>query len=84
MLPVVGSAFALEGVLLGSGDIGYLRNLSIAAALGGFLPAIWTTYALHLGLGGIWAGLTLFVTIRLAALLHRLRTDRWMLIDAIP
>jgi putative MATE family efflux protein len=82
MLPVAGAVFALDGVLIGAGDIRYLRNLTVAAALGGFLPAIWTAYALDLGLGGIWAGLTLFVLIRLAAQLGRMRSGRWITLGA--
>jgi Na+-driven multidrug efflux pump len=32
---------------------------------------------LHLGLGGVWAGLTLFIVVRFVALVARLRGDRW-------
>lgn len=77
MLPLAGIAFALDGVFIGAGDVAYLRNLMVVATLGGFLPAIWLAYALDLGLGGIWAGLTLFVVVRLAALLVRLAGSRW-------
>lgn len=82
MLPLAGVVFALDGVLIGAGDIRYLRNLTIVAALGGFLPAIWLAYGLDLGLGGIWAGLTFFVVLRLAALLLRLRSGRWAVVGA--
>ncbi|GAA2222754.1 MATE family efflux transporter [Micromonospora olivasterospora] len=81
--PIGGVVFALDGVLIGAGDVRYLRNLTIVAAFGGFLPAIWLTYAFDLGLGGIWAGLTLFVVIRLAALLLRLRTGGWAVVGAV-
>ncbi|WCN82872.1 MATE family efflux transporter [Micromonospora sp. LH3U1] len=83
MLPLAGVVFALDGVLIGAGDVRYLRNLTIVAALGGFLPAIWLAYGLDLGLGGIWAGLTLFVVIRLVALLLRLRDGRWAVTGAV-
>lgn len=82
MLPLAGVVFALDGVLIGAGDIRYLRNLTIVAALGGFLPAIWLAYGLDLGLGGIWAGLTFFVVLRLAALLLRVRSGRWAVVGA--
>ncbi|MFY1633220.1 MATE family efflux transporter [Solwaraspora sp. WMMB335] len=75
--PVAGVVFALDGVFIGAGDLRYLRNMTIGAALGGFLPAIWLGYAFDLGLGGIWAGLAVFMVIRLAALTHRLRSPRW-------
>ena len=81
--PIGGVVFALDGVLIGAGDVRYLRNLTIVAALGGFLPVIWLAYGLDLGLGGIWAGLTLFVVLRLAALLLRLRSGGWAVIGAV-
>ncbi|HKS99081.1 MAG TPA: MATE family efflux transporter, partial [Rugosimonospora sp.] len=82
MLPAAGVVFALDGVLLGAGDVRYLRNLTLVAGLGGFLPAIWLAYALRLGLAGVWTGLVLFIAIRLAALLDRLRTGRWIVLGA--
>ncbi|MFG3601990.1 MATE family efflux transporter [Micromonospora chersina] len=81
--PIGGVVFALDGVLIGAGDVRYLRNLTIVAALGGFLPAIWLAYGLDLGLGGIWAGLTLFVVLRLVALLLRLRSGGWAVVGAV-
>jgi putative MATE family efflux protein len=83
MQPLAGVVFALDGVLIGAGDVRYMRNLTIVAALGAFLPTIWTTYAFDLGLGGIWAGLTLFVVARLVALLLRLRSGRWAVVGAV-
>ncbi|MER7415572.1 MATE family efflux transporter [Micromonospora peucetia] len=83
MLPLAGVVFALDGVLIGAGDVRYLRNLTIVAALGGFLPAIWLAYGLELGLGGIWAGLMLFVVLRLVALLLRLRSGAWAVVGAV-
>ncbi|MGK5521074.1 MATE family efflux transporter [Micromonospora sp. URMC 107] len=83
MQPLAGVVFALDGVLIGAGDVRYLRNLTLVAALGGFLPAIWLAYGLDLGLGGIWAGLTLFVVVRLVALLLRLRSGGWAVVGAV-
>ena len=82
MQPLAGVVFALDGVLIGAGDVKYLRNLTIVAALGGFLPAVWLAYGLNLGLGGVWAGLTLFIVVRLVALLARLRTGGWAVVGA--
>ncbi|MPZ28089.1 MAG: MATE family efflux transporter [Micromonosporaceae bacterium] len=83
ILPLAGVVFALDGVLIGAGDVRYLRNLTLVATLGGFLPAIWTAYALQLGLGGIWAGLTLFVVVRLVAQLGRMRSGGWIVLGAV-
>lgn len=82
MQPMAGVVFALDGVLIGAGDVRYMRNLTLVAALGGFLPAIWLAWFLDLGLGGVWAGLTLFIVIRLAALLLRLASGRWAVVGA--
>ncbi|MFC0096097.1 MATE family efflux transporter [Micromonospora marina] len=81
--PIGGVVFALDGVLIGAGDVRYLRNLTIVCAFGGFLPAIWLAYAFDLGLGGIWAGLTLFVVLRLAGLLLRTRSGAWAVTGAV-
>jgi MATE family, multidrug efflux pump len=83
MQPLAGVVFALDGVLIGAGDVGFLRNLTIVSALGFFLPAIWSAYAFDLGLAGIWAGLTLFVIARLVGLLLRLRSGRWAVVGAV-
>lgn len=82
MQPLAGVVFALDGVLIGAGDVRYLRNATLVSALGAFLPAIWTAYALDLGLGGVWAGLTLFVVVRLVTLLARLRHGGWAVTGA--
>jgi putative MATE family efflux protein len=83
MQPLAGVVFALDGVLIGAGDVRFLRDLTLGAAFLAFLPAIWVAYAFELGLGGIWAGLTLFVVVRLVGMLARLRSGRWAVVGAI-
>jgi len=83
MQPLAGVVFALDGVLIGAGDVRYMRNLTLVAALGFFLPAIWLAYALNLGLGGVWAGLTVFIVVRLVALLLRIRGTQWSVAGAV-
>jgi putative MATE family efflux protein len=82
LLPFAGVVYALDGVLIGAGDVGYLRNLTLAAALLGFLPAIWLAYAFDLGLGGVWAGLGLFTVVRLVLLVWRWRGAAWVVVGA--
>lgn len=82
LLPFAGVVYALDGVLIGAGDVRYLRDLTLVAALGGFLPAIWAAHVLDLGLGGVWAGLGAFTGLRLVALLWRLCSRRWAVIGA--
>jgi len=83
MLPFAGVVYALDGVLIGAGDVGYLRTMTLAAALLGFLPAIWLAYAFGWGLSGVWFGLALFTLIRLVFLLVRWRGTRWAVLGAI-
>jgi len=82
MQPLAGVVFALDGVLIGAGDLRYLRDLTLLSTLGAFLPAIWTAYALDLGLGGVWAGLTLFIVVRLVLLVGRVRHGGWAVTGA--
>jgi putative MATE family efflux protein len=77
MQPIAGVVFAIDGVLIGAGDLAFLRNLTVAAALFGFLPSIWLALGLNFGLAGIWFGLTLFIVIRFAGSVVRLRSGNW-------
>lgn len=82
MQPLAGVVFALDGVLMGAGDVAYLRTLTVLAGLLGFLPFSLLTIPLGLGLGGVWAGLTLFIAIRLVGTLWRVRGGRWAIVGA--
>lgn len=81
MLPVAGVVFALDGVLLGSGDAAYLRTTTVGSALVGFLPMIWASLAFDWGLAGIWTGLAAFMVLRLVAVTARLVSGRWTRIE---
>ncbi|HET9142403.1 MATE family efflux transporter [Actinophytocola sp.] len=81
--PIGGVVFALDGVLLGAGDAGFMRNSTLVAAGFGFLPVVWTTNAFGWGLAGIWLALTAFLLVRLAAVLIRLRGGRWAVVGAV-
>jgi putative MATE family efflux protein len=78
MQPLAGVVFALDGVLMGAGDVGYLRTVTIGAALAGFLPLSLLALPLGWGLTGVWTGLTLFIALRLVAVLVRVAGDRWL------
>jgi Na+-driven multidrug efflux pump len=60
-----------------------MRNITIIAALAGFLPAIWLAWALNWGLGGVWAGLGLFTLVRFVGMVQRWRSARWAVLGAI-
>jgi putative MATE family efflux protein len=78
MQPLAGVVFALDGVLMGAGDVGYLRTVTIGAALVGFVPLSLLAVPLGWGLAGVWTGLTLFIALRLVGVLARVAGDRWL------
>lgn len=77
LMPVAAYVFALDGVLLGAGDAAFLRRVTLASAVLGFLPLIWLSLAVGWGLAGIWAGLSLFVVGRAVAGGLRVRGEAW-------
>jgi Na+-driven multidrug efflux pump len=78
MQPVAGVVFALDGVLMGAGDVAWLRTVTIAAALVGFVPLSLLSRSLDWGLAGVWTGLTLFIVLRLVAVVWRVRGSAWL------
>jgi putative MATE family efflux protein len=76
--PLAGVVFALDGVLMGAGDVGYLRTVTVGAAVVGFLPLSLLARPLSWGLVGVWTGLTLFIVLRLVAVLARVAGTRWL------
>ncbi|WP_432705826.1 MATE family efflux transporter [Amycolatopsis taiwanensis] len=81
--PIAGVVFALDGVLLGAGDAAFLRTATLVSAGAGFLPLIWISLVLDWGLAGIWTGLSLFMILRLAAVVLRWRSGRWAVVGAV-
>ncbi|WP_206490492.1 MATE family efflux transporter [Rhodococcus sp. KRD162] len=82
IIPVAGVVFALDGVLLGSGDAAFLRNATMACALAGFLPFIWSALVFDWGLVGIWVGLGVFVGLRMLAVVGRVLSGKWLVIGS--
>jgi len=78
MMAVAGGVvFALDGVLLGAGDVAFLRTATIVSLIVGFLPAIAVAGAVGAGLTGIWCGLLGFLLLRLVAVGIRFRSGQW-------
>ncbi len=74
--------FVLDGVLIGAGDLRYL-----AAAMTG-CGALFVALAVgvrlaDLGVGWLWAALTVFLTARAITLLARARGDSWLVEGAV-
>ena len=75
--PAAGVVFALDGVLIGAGDVGFLRTVTLVAALGVFVPVTLAALHFHWGIGGVWAGLAGFIGARLIGMLARTARGRW-------
>ena len=80
MMPVAGVVFALDGVLIGAGDVGFLRTITVVAAVGAFAPLNLAALHWHWGIGGVWAGLMAFIVVRFVGMVARTRGDRWMVV----
>ena len=78
MQPLAGIVFALDGVLMGAGDVAYLRSVTIGSAVLGFLPLSLLAGPLGWGLAGVWTGLCLFIGLRLVGVLVRVAGERWL------
>jgi Na+-driven multidrug efflux pump len=48
----------------------------------GFLPLIWLSMLRDWGLAGIWTGLTVFIVLRMLAVVWRVGTGRWAVTGA--
>jgi len=74
--PLNGYVFALDGILIGASDTGYLARwmtVSVAAAAAIILLALWNDW----GLQGIWAGLALLMAGRGLTNSLRFQSGRW-------
>ncbi len=80
MLPLAGVVFALDGVLIGAGDVAFLRTITLIAALGAFAPLNLLALQLGWGISGVWAGLMAFITVRFVGMLARTRGEHWVVV----
>ena len=80
MLPAAGIVFGLDGVLIGAGDVGFLRTITIVGGVFAFAPLNLAALHWHWGIGGVWAGLTAFILVRLVGMLWRARGERWIVL----
>ena len=80
MMPAAGLVFALDGVLIGAGDVTFLATITILAGVLAFAPINIAALHWHWGIGGVWAGLSAFILVRLAGMVARTRGDRWVVL----
>jgi Na+-driven multidrug efflux pump len=77
-MPVNGVLFALDGVLFGAGDLRFMRNVTVLAALVGYLPLTVATAHYGWGLRGLWLGLSAFIAVRFVVGMLRWWSRRWL------
>ncbi|WP_422082980.1 MATE family efflux transporter [Ulvibacterium sp.] len=72
-LPINSTAFVLDGLFKGLGEMKYLRNVLLYATFLGFVPMLYFGKYLGWGLYGIWIALTVWMIIRGGALIIKFR-----------
>lgn len=80
MMPVGGVLFALDGVLIGAGDNGFLRTVTLVSAVVGYIPLALCAYFYGWGIGGVWAGLATFILLRFLGMAWRTSSGRWLVV----
>ena len=79
--PLNGLVFALDGILIGAGDLTFLAK-AMVAAFAVFAPAAIAVLVLGLGIGWVWASLALLFLARAVVLSRRFAGDRWIRLGA--
>jgi putative MATE family efflux protein len=79
--PLNGLVFALDGVLIGAGDMAFLAKAMVVAAAV-FVPAAVAVLVLDLGIGWVWGCIALLFLARAAVLSARFAGDRWIRLGA--
>jgi Na+-driven multidrug efflux pump len=83
MQPLNGYVFALDGILIGAGDLRYLAGaMSVAAMV--FIALALTVRLTGGRLGWLWTALVALTALRALGLFLRYRTDRWLDVGREP
>ena len=80
--PLSGAAFALDGILIGAGDLRYLA-FAMAAALLVYVPLAVAVDVTDAGIGWLWGAMVVFMVARCWGLYHRFATDAWAVTGAV-
>ncbi|MDY7100820.1 MAG: MATE family efflux transporter [Actinomycetota bacterium] len=82
MQPLNGVVFALDGILIGAGDMRFLA-WAMAAAAAVFIPAAVLVLVTGAGIGWLWGSLALLMLSRFALLQWRFLGDGWLVTGAV-
>ena len=80
--PIAGIVFALDGILIGAGDLRFLA-IAMVAATAVLIAGSFAVLGLGLGIGWLWGALGAWMAVRGAALYARYRTDAWLITGAV-
>ena len=80
--PVNGVVFALDGVLIGAGDMRFLAVAMTGAAVV-FIPLAMWVMAADAGIGWLWGAMWALMAARLITLLWRFAGSRWLVPGAV-
>ncbi|MFW2381272.1 MAG: MATE family efflux transporter [Acidimicrobiales bacterium] len=75
--PINGVVFALDGILIGAGDLWFLA-VGMVAAFAAFGVAAIVVLQTSAGLGWLWGALWLFMLVRMVPLVMRWRSGHWL------
>jgi putative MATE family efflux protein len=81
MQPINGVVFVLDGVLIGAGDMRFLAWAMVAAAAV-FVPLATLVAQRSAGIGWLWGCIWVLMAVRVAGLVWRFRSERWLVTDA--
>jgi putative MATE family efflux protein len=79
MQPLAGAVFALDGILIGASDTGYLM-WSMLAASALFIAIALASLSFGWGIVGVWVGLDVLIAARLTLLGVRFAGRRWAVV----
>ena len=80
--PIAGIVFALDGILIGAGDLRFLA-IAMVAATAVLITGSFAVLELDLGIGWLWGALGAWMAVRGTALYARYRTDAWLVTGAV-
>ena len=75
--PANGIIFAIDGILIGAGDLRYLAWAMVVSAAA-YIAGTMAVLVLDLGIGWVWAAFSAMQVVRLLTLVTRWRSDAWM------
>jgi putative MATE family efflux protein len=80
--PLAGATFALDGILIGAGDMRFLAIAQSVVTVA-FLPAAWLVLHADLGLDGLWWAMAWFLLVRAIILGWRAKGSAWLVTGAV-